>query len=97
MPQPPAFRFVRTNRFLCTYRRLDKRDRARVKKALTQCVADRALPGLRVKRIQGTNSIWEMRAGRNIRIAFEFRQGEDGSSAIVLRNVGHHDPTLRSP
>ncbi len=94
MPQPPALRFVRTSRFRRAYRKLDKRDRERVKRALTQFVEDRTLPGLHVKRIQGTDSIWEMRAGRDIRITFEFRRDEDGSSSIALRNVGHHDPTL---
>jgi mRNA interferase RelE/StbE len=97
VPQPPDFRFVRTSRFRRAYRKLDERDRERVKRTLTQFVSDRTLPGLRVKRIQGTDIIWEMRAGRDIRITFEFRQDEDGSRAIVLRNVGHHDPTLRNP
>ena len=97
MPQPPALRFIRTNRFRRAYRKLDKRDRERVKRALNHLVVDHTLPGLRVKRIQGTDSIWEMRAGRDIRITFEFRQDEDGINAIVLRNVGHHDPTLRNP
>ena len=97
MPQPPALRFIRTNRFQRAYRKLDKRDRERVKKALIQFVTDRTLPGLRVKRIQGTDSIWEMRAGRDIRITFEFQRDEGGDRAIVLRNVGHHDPTLRNP
>ena len=101
MPQPPAFRFVRTNRFQRAYRKLDERDHTRdherVKRALSRFAADRTLPGLHVKQIQGTDSIWEMRAGRDIRITFEFRQDEDGSRAIVLRNVGHHDPTLRNP
>ena len=97
MPQPSALRFIRTTRFRRAYRKLDERDRERVKRALTQFVADRTLPGLRVKRIQGTDSIWEMRVGRDIRITFEFRQDEAGSSVIVLRNVGHHEPTLRNP
>jgi mRNA-degrading endonuclease RelE of RelBE toxin-antitoxin system len=93
----PSVRFIRTNRFRRAYRKLDERYRELVKKALAQFLADRAYPGLRVKRIQGTDKIWEMRAGRDIRITFEFQEGEDGTSAVVLRNVGHHDPTLRNP
>ena len=38
-----------------------------------------------------------MRAGRDIRITFEFQESEDGTSVVVLRNVGHHDPTLKNP
>ncbi len=53
---------------------------------------DRTYPGLRVKRIQGTNNIWEMRAGRDIRITLEITE-----ETYILRNVGHHDPTLRNP
>ena len=84
--------FVRTVRFKRAYRRLDQRDRERVKKALAQLLADRTYPGLRVKRVQGTERIWEMRAGRDLRITFEIEQ-----DAYVLRNVGHHDATLGRP
>ena len=84
--------FVRTERFKRAYRRLDQRDRERVKKALAQLLADRTYPGLRVKRVQGTERIWEMRAGRDLRITFEIEQ-----DTYVLRNVRHHDATLRRP
>ena len=97
MQQTPSVRFIRTNRFRRAYRRLDERYRELVKKALAQFVADRTCPGLCVKRIQGTDRIWEMRAGRDIRITFELHEREDGTNAVVLRNVGHHDPTLKNP
>ena len=97
MEPTPSLRFIRTNRFRRAYRKLDRPYRERVKKALAQFLADRTHPGLRVKRIQGTDGIWEMRAGRDIRITFEFQEGQDGTSTVVLRNVGHHDPTLRNP
>jgi mRNA-degrading endonuclease RelE of RelBE toxin-antitoxin system len=90
-------KFRRTNRFLRAYRKLDERYRTPVKKALTQFAADRTYPGLRVKRLQGTDRIWEMRAGRDIRITFEFDTDDEGTTIVVLRNVGHHDPTLRNP
>ena len=97
MQQTPAVRFIRTARFRRAYRKLDERYRELVKKALAQFVADRTYPGLRVKRLQGTDKIWEMRAGRDIRITFEFEESDDGTSVVVLRNVGHHDPTLKNP
>ena len=90
-------RLIRTERFRRAYRKLDEPYRQLVKKALAQFLADRTYPGLRVKRIRGTDRIWEMRAGRDIRITFEFHQDQDGINAIILRNVGHHDPTLRNP
>ena len=89
--------FVRTNRFRRAYRKLDERYRELVKKALAQFSTDRTHPGLRIKRLQGTDGIWEMRAGRDIRITFAFQKSQDGTSVVVLRNVGHHDPTLKNP
>jgi len=77
----PSVRFIRTNRFLRAYRKLDERHRERVKKALAQFVADRTHPGLRVKRIRGTHKIWEMRAGRDIRITFQYEENNDSTRA----------------
>lgn len=85
-------KFVRTERFRRAYRKLEQRDQARVKKALAQLIADRSYPSLRVKRVQGTHRVWEMRAGRDIRITFEIDQ-----NTYILRNVGHHDTTLKNP
>lgn len=84
--------FVRTERFKRAYRNLEPAERELVKKALRQLAADRTYPGLRVKRVQGTDGIWEMRAGRDIRITFEISE-----DAYTLRNVGHHDATLHKP
>lgn len=83
---------VRTERFKRAYRKLEPRYRKQVQKALAQLLADRTHPGLRVKRIRGTQKVWELRAGKDIRVTFEIEQ-----EAYVLRNVGHHDPTLRNP
>jgi hypothetical protein len=38
-----------------------------------------------------------MRAGREIRITFALGEDKEGARAVVLHNVGHHDPTLRPP
>ncbi len=84
--------FVRTERFKRAYRKLEPAEQELVKKALRQLAVDRSYPGLRVKRLQGTAAVWEMRAGRDIRITFELTD-----EAYLLRNVGHHDATLRRP
>lgn len=84
--------FIRTERFRRAYRKLKPAEQELVKNALRQLAADRSYPGLRVKRIQGTDDIWEMRAGRDIRVTFEITD-----EVYVLRNVGHHDATLRQP
>ncbi len=83
---------IRTARFRRAHRRLEPQHREQVKKALAQLLADRAHPRLRVKRVRGTEGVWELRAGRDICVTFEIE-----TDAYVLRNVGHHDPTLRNP
>ena len=85
-------RIIRTKRFKRSYQKLELDEQELVKKALEQLLKDRTYPGLHVKRIQGTHDIWEMRAGRDIRITFEI-----GDDTYSLRNVGHHDATLRNP
>ncbi len=49
-------------------------------------------PSLRVKKIRGTDNIYELRVTRNYRISFEIE--EDG---YFLRRVGKHDELLRRP
>ncbi len=83
---------VSTARFKRAYRKLEPQHREHVKKALAQLLADRAHPGLRVKRVRGAKGVWELRAGREIRVTFEIE-----THAYVLRNVGHHDPTPKNP
>ncbi|MBP6016070.1 MAG: hypothetical protein KA586_05065 [Candidatus Promineofilum sp.] len=84
--------FVRTERLKRAYQGLEPAEQELVKKALRQVATDRAHPGLRVKQIQGIANIWEMRAGRDSRITFEMT-----AETTLLRNVGHHDTTLRKP
>lgn len=83
---------VRSERSKQAYRKLELTEQELMKKALRQLIIDRSYPGSRVKRIQGTEGIWEMRAGRDIRITFEI-----SDESYVLRNVGHHDAALRKP
>ena len=51
-----------------------------------------AHPSLGIKRIQGTQGIWEGRASDAIRFTFEKIEG-----GILLRNVGSHGTTLGRP
>lgn len=49
-------------------------------------------PSLRIKKLQGTSEIFEMTISMGIRMTWQFV--EDG---ILLRNIGEHDKTLKSP
>ena len=81
-----------TERFQRAYAALSDEEAARVDKAILLLAADPRYPGLRVKKMQGVQNIWEARASRSLRLTFELR-GE----TIILRNVGAHDATLKKP
>jgi mRNA-degrading endonuclease YafQ of YafQ-DinJ toxin-antitoxin module len=81
-----------TNRFQRAYNDLTDDDAERVKKALRLLVENPRSPSLRVKRIQGTDHIWEASASLSIRLTCEMH-----GDLIVLRNVGAHDETLKKP
>ena len=78
-----------------TFERLFKRLPAELRELalekLSLYLADPAHPSLRVKRIKGTDRIWEMSVTMQYRITFEV-EGE----AVTLRRIGTHD-VLRKP
>lgn len=84
--------FERTSRFKRAARTLTTEDRDRLDKALLRHEQDASHPSLGVKRVQGTNAIWEARASDALRFTFEKTEG-----GIILRNVGAHDPTPKRP
>jgi len=49
-------------------------------------------PSLRIKKVQGTKSIFEMTISMGIRMTWEFT-----SDGILLRNIGAHEKTLKKP
>ena len=83
---------VITNRFKKAYQQLPKEIQGKVKKALRLLDEDPRYPSLRVKRIQGTDKIYEGRIDQKYRFSFEF----DGDDKI-LRNVDNHDECLKNP
>jgi mRNA interferase RelE/StbE len=85
-------RLLVTARFHRAFAALSEMDQKQVQEALRSMAEDLRHPGLRVKRIQGTEGIWEARASRSLGITFE-TEGD----AIVLRNVGRHDDTPGRP
>jgi len=81
-----------TERFEEAYVKLTVAGRRSVRKALTLLADNPAHPGLRVKKLQGTQSIWEARPSRRLRMTFEM-----AGQTIIMRNVGEHDRVLRKP
>ena len=85
-----GWRIAVTKRFERDYRLLTKSEQRAADKALRLLEHDLRHPGLRVKRIEGTRSIWEARASRAIRITFEVRE-----SLLFLRRIGRHNSVLK--
>lgn len=84
--------FLETSRFKRAYRILPEDIKSRIKEALRTLAANPRYPSLQVKKIKGTKDIWEARVTLDYRITFHMIK-----DYIILRNVGHHDPTLKNP
>ncbi len=85
-------RFQFTRRFERRYAGLSGEDAERVRGAMRLLEENPRHPGLRMKKIKGTEGIWEIRAGLSIRLTFEMKD-----DLVVLRNVGSHDAALKKP
>ncbi len=85
-------RLARTIHFKRAYQKLKSEDQALADKALKFLATDLRHPSLHVKKVQGTDGIWEARVSRSIRMTFELH-----GDLLVLRNIGKHDETLGRP
>lgn len=84
--------FVETSRFKKAYRSLPENAKIRVKEALRKLATSIKHPSLQAKKIKGTKDIWEARVSLDYRLTFQMVK-----DYFILRNVGHHDPTLKNP
>jgi mRNA interferase RelE/StbE len=85
-------KIARTDRFKKAWSLLNDSDKKSARKAIENLAANVNYPSLRVKKIKGTDKLWEARASRSLRMTFEI-----DTNTIVLRNIGHHDQTLKQP
>ncbi len=85
-------RIARTATFKKAWGQLIEQEKAQARKAIHNLAADMSYPGLRVKKMKGTEDIWEARASRSLRMTFRIK-----GDTITLRNIGHHDETLEQP
>ncbi len=84
-------RIVLSGPFEKSFARLPKDIRDAVYDKLAFFVKDPSHPSLRVKKIKGSDTIWEMSVTMNYRITFQV-----GETEIILRQIGTHD-ILRKP
>ncbi len=85
-------RLALTNRFKRAYQELNSEEQALADKALRLLVENLRHPSLRVKKIKGTEGIWEARVSRSIRLTFEVH-----GDLLMLRTIGRHDEALGRP
>ncbi len=84
--------FLWTTRFGQAYRSLSTQHQAAVDAHLRLMEQHWRHPSLHTKRLHGTRHVWSLRISRDLRLTFE-----PTKAGLLLRNVGHHDPTLRAP
>jgi mRNA-degrading endonuclease RelE of RelBE toxin-antitoxin system len=85
-------KITRTARFKRAWQELTEEEKELGRKALRNLAIDLRYPGLRVKKMQGTENIWEARVSHSLRLTFEIE-----GDTIILRNIGRHDETLERP
>ncbi|MBI4358640.1 MAG: type II toxin-antitoxin system RelE/ParE family toxin [Candidatus Omnitrophica bacterium] len=81
----------RTKRFKKDFRRLPHEIQDRTAKVFELFRSNPRHPSLHVKKMEGTQDIWELRVSDNYRITFQFVQ-----EGVLLRRIGTHD-ILREP
>jgi mRNA-degrading endonuclease RelE of RelBE toxin-antitoxin system len=79
------YKFVWLPRFKRDYKKLTPQSKKRINHALLQMERDLEHPSLETKKLKGTNSIWEARASKSLRITFNLK-----GKLIILRTVGEH-------
>jgi mRNA-degrading endonuclease RelE of RelBE toxin-antitoxin system len=92
-------RFARSKQFERSYQRLPAHVQKKMRKALRLLAAQESPPyhpSLVIKKIKGSDGIWEGRVDLYYRFTFDFRE-LDGETICFLRNVGGHDITATDP
>ena len=85
-------KIAQTARFKKAWEQLTKGEKTSAGKAITNLAVNIRYPALRVKKIKGTEDIWEARASYSLRITFQIE-----GNTIILRNIGHHNEALGRP
>ena len=83
--------FLWTPRFEKVYRALPPEQQTAVDTHLKMLAQNWRHPSLHTKKLPGTQ-IWYLRVSRDVRLTFQ-----PTPAGLLLRNVGHHDATLRAP
>ena len=90
MPENQSFqKFRRTDRFKKSWKKYIRHNptlRQQTESALRKFATDPKIPGLRIKKIQGTENLWELSVNMDIRIVWYPEE-----NIAVLLDIGPHD------
>ena len=84
-------RLRRTNRFVKDYIDLPTEIKKRTQKALHTLLRDPHYPSLQIKKMGGTQHIWELKVSDSYRITFQISE-----DTYILRRIGTHK-VLKKP
>ncbi len=76
-----------TERFKKHYKKLTVTEQNQFKQKIRQFVDQPLLPSLRVKKIQGSDGLFEFSVNMDIRVIWFY----EGTDIIALIDIGHHD------
>ena len=79
--------FTYTPRFKKHFKTLNAQEKKQLKNKLMLLAENPSHPSLRVKRIQGTDGLYECSVNMDVRIIWYY----EGDTIIILLDVGHHD------
>lgn len=79
-------KFIWLPRFKRDYKKLTPQSQEKINQALYRMKRNLKYPSLDVKKVKGTNNIWEARASKSLRITFNLK-----GKLIILRTVGEHN------
>ena len=86
-----AYVFTFTPRFKKHFKALSAQEKLQLKSKLTLLAENPSHPSLRVKRIRGTDALYECSVNMDVRIIWYY----EGDTMIILLDVGHHDILYR--
>lgn len=86
-----------TSRFNHAYKKLPREIKNLFTDKMHQLSEDWRHPSFRIKRVQGTDNIWEGSLNMSIRFTFEWVKDEQDQEICLIRNIGDHDHCLRPP
>lgn len=81
-----------TEQFEQAYEKLTQTEKRSVCKALALLDTNPKYPSLHIKKMEGTQNIWEARPSKRLRMTFEMV-----GDTIIMHNVGEHDKVLKRP